>query len=209
MAPLTKVQQAQREIERLFDGLPLENQRETVVQLRDRAVKNTVQAATGELFAPVNTESVLASVLSESGSALNVAVATAPTYTGKKRGPKPGSKRNRAVQAQGDVDFPAQNAQAQAPAEPENTDDTQGLIEQICNAHPDGINILGIRDELVAKPNFHTTSQGDNLIALIRNCLNRAKKANKVRHMDRGLYGPAKRRPGRPPINRETVGVGV
>lgn len=194
MAPVTKTQQTQQEILAQFDSLPVEAQKAIALSLRDRCVQNAVRASTQELFAPVNQNDVLASVLGTS----NPTAPEAPRpYTGKKRGPKPGSKRNKVAAAPETVEVAGES----------DTDKTQRMIAQICQDHPDGINVQGIRDELVSKPSFHTNAQGNNLTALIRNCLTRAKKKREIRHFSRGLYGPAIKR-GRPrKIVAEAVGV--
>jgi len=190
MAPLTKVQIAKNEILDRFDALPIDEQKGLVTGLRDRFLANAVRSSAASLFAPVDVNSVLEAV---TGDAPQMATAPSLPYTGKKRGPKPGWKQNRQI---------ASNAEADEPE-----DKTQHLIEQICNAHPEGINVLGIRDELTSMPEFHTNSEGDNLTALIRNCLTRAKKNKQIRHFARGLYGPKQRGVGRPRLTE--VGVGV
>lgn len=179
MAPLTKIQAAKNDILDKFDTLPIDEQRGLVKGLRDRFLANAVRASAASLFAPIDVDSVIDAVTGDAPTE-----SRAP-YTGKRRGPKPGWKRNR---------------------EEDSGDKTQRLIEQICNEHPEGINIIGIRDALLAKPEFTTSSEGDNLTALIRNCLTRAKKNNQIRHFARGLYGPKQTTQWSRPAE---VGVGV
>jgi hypothetical protein len=182
MAPQSREQKTQTEIENLFDSMSLTAQKTTALSLRNRFVENTLKQVSEGLFTPVNQNEVLASVLGTNQSA----EAPAP-YTGKKRGPKPGWKQRK-----------AESSEAVA----EDEDKTQALIVAICNAHPEGINIQTIREELTAKPTFDSSSQGDNLTALIRNCLTRAKKKKRVSHRGYGLYGPARKR-------KEAEAVGV